>query len=99
MSEHKSVPEWAIKRACELANAHESSPWWYLDDYGNNGALTALAEHIAAHEEPPIHPMAEGLADAMNHSIDRLGIFEPDEAEDLIAELRRRGLEIVEASK
>ena len=51
------IPQWAKKRACELANDECGRHAWFPADC-NQGytSLTALARYIAKHEEPPVDP-------------------------------------------
>lgn len=53
-----NIPQWAKKRACELANEAKEMPgYWNPEDVvGCNSPLTALARYIAKHEEPPVDP-------------------------------------------
>jgi hypothetical protein len=51
------APDWAIERACVEANNRSKYHPWTKHDYGSNGALTALADYIAAHEQPPVDPL------------------------------------------
>lgn len=90
------VPEWAKKRACELANADISNPIPYreshIGSYGHS-AITALALYIAQHEEPPVDPLFEAL-----FAVVEMGRYDTREQTALLREeLARRGLKIVEA--
>lgn len=67
-----ALPEWAKKRACELANtALPKDDREYMPvhiDRGINPALTALARHVAEHEQEPVDPLlgeVQELADGL----------------------------------
>jgi hypothetical protein len=55
----KDVPEWAKRRACELAG----KPWEPRDidvqqpSFAGHSAMLAFARYIAKHEEPPVDPL------------------------------------------
>lgn len=97
--EVSEIPEWARLRANELLSAGD--PRSIGDGYKQlaNWVNEAFARYIAEHEDPPVDPLAKAVADAMNHSVDRLGVFEPEEAASLIHELRKRGIELAEQGK
>lgn len=104
------VPEWAKKRACELANADISNPIPYreshIGSYGHS-AITALALYIAQHEEPPVDPL---LAEARTICADvwesrgskvaasqyRAGVFDAGSGPSMSIALAalRRGMEL-----
>ena len=54
---------------------------------------------LIAPEPEPVDPITVTLCNAMNESLDRLGAFGQDEAENLREELRRRGMELAPAKE
>ena len=67
----KDMPaDWAIERACELANAMGAA--WNMKDakdaYGirrSGDTVSAFARYIEAHEQPPVDPDREALIDVL----------------------------------
>lgn len=62
MSEHKSVPEWAIARACDLLNQEEVKGTllparWAASADGSRRPVLAFARYIAEHEDEPVDPL------------------------------------------
>lgn len=58
------VPEWAIERACALANVQGQNEHWTVREVLNGldyphryPAITAFARYIAANEEAPVDPL------------------------------------------
>lgn len=63
MSVKNEAPQWAIERACALANgarsAERHSDAFSPSACDRNPSLHAFACYIAEHEEPPVDPLRE----------------------------------------
>lgn len=86
-----AIPQWAIERACELANAADPLANWRPANLAPDsnvfvpGSMKALARYIAEHEEPPIDPLLiEAREIAGKFYIDCGGGHEPNHSADII---------------
>lgn len=77
-------PDWAIERAQVLINAA-----CIPGEHYSFGAERALAQYVAAHEEPPVDPLLECLRETF-------GGCAPEFFSAFKAALDWRGLEVVE---
>lgn len=73
-----NIPEWAKKRACDLANRSRPgfSPWKPKHVTPDYSALYALALHVMKHEEPPVDPLLLEARKIVADSYEGLGCDE-----------------------
>ena len=57
-----TIPDWAVKRACELLNAENATAArWLWSEHKGHHCITAIAKLVMQHEKPPVDPDEEAV--------------------------------------